>query len=97
MSPPIPVPFVVGPHVAVRVRGGLTIAGVIMDFGKTIRLHRLSAPVTGRFLVVPLAHGITVGPVPGLEDLAARIGEADRGGASAVVVHKGEVGRYVDA
>jgi predicted phospho-2-dehydro-3-deoxyheptonate aldolase len=42
-------------------------------------------------------HGITVGPVPGLEDLAARIGEADRGGATSVVVHKGEVGRYVDA
>jgi len=97
MTPPIPVPFVAGPHAAVTVRGGLTIVGVIGDFGKTIRLHRLSEPATGRFLVVPMDHGITVGPVPGLEDLAARIGEADRGGASAVVVHKGEVGRFVDA
>jgi predicted phospho-2-dehydro-3-deoxyheptonate aldolase len=42
-------------------------------------------------------HGITVGPVPGLEDLAARISEADRGGATAVVVHKGEVQTFVEA
>jgi predicted phospho-2-dehydro-3-deoxyheptonate aldolase len=42
-------------------------------------------------------HGITVGPVPGLEDMSARIAEADRGGATAVVVHKGQVGRYVEA
>jgi predicted phospho-2-dehydro-3-deoxyheptonate aldolase len=42
-------------------------------------------------------HGITVGPVPGLEDLSARVGEADKGGATAVVVHKGVVGRFVAA
>jgi predicted phospho-2-dehydro-3-deoxyheptonate aldolase len=42
-------------------------------------------------------HGITVGPVAGLEDLGARISEADRGGATAVVVHKGEVHRFVEA
>lgn len=86
-----------GPHAAVAVRGGLTIAGVTWDSGKTIRLRRLSEPATGRFLVVPMDHGITVGPVPGLEDLTARIGEADRGGATAVVVHKGEVPRFVEA
>jgi predicted phospho-2-dehydro-3-deoxyheptonate aldolase len=42
-------------------------------------------------------HGITVGPISGLEDLTARIAEADRGGASAVVVHKGEVPAFVGA
>ncbi|UCC93671.1 MAG: class I fructose-bisphosphate aldolase family protein [Thermoplasmata archaeon] len=97
MTPPIPVPFVAGPHAAVAVRGGETISRVIGDFGKTIRIRRISESATGRFLVVPMDHGVTVGPVAGLEDLAARIGEADRGGATSVVVHKGEVGRYVDA
>ena len=97
MTLPIPVPFVAGPHAAVAVRGGLTIARVIGDSGRTIRLRRLSEPTTGRFLVVPMDHGITVGPVPGLEDLAARIGEVDMGGATAVVVHKGEVANFVEA
>jgi fructose-bisphosphate aldolase/2-amino-3,7-dideoxy-D-threo-hept-6-ulosonate synthase len=42
-------------------------------------------------------HGITVGPIAGLEDISARISEVDRGGATAVVVHKGEVPRFVEA
>ena len=79
------------------VRGGVAISRVIGDSGRTIRLRRISEPATGRFLVVPMDHGITVGPVPGLEDLSTRISEADRGGATAVVLHKGEVARYVDA
>jgi predicted phospho-2-dehydro-3-deoxyheptonate aldolase len=81
----------------VAVRGGLTIEGVIGDSGKTVRLRRLSHGPTGRILVVPMDHGITVGPVRGLEDLATRIAEVDRGGATAVVVHKGEVPSYVEA
>ena len=79
------------------VRGGSTIAGALGDSGRTLRIRRLSEAATGRFLVVPMDHGITVGPIPGLEDLTARIGEADRGGATAVVVHKGEVRRFVEA
>jgi predicted phospho-2-dehydro-3-deoxyheptonate aldolase len=97
MTPPVPVPFVAGPHAAVAVRGGLTIARVIGDSGKTIRLRRLCHGASGRILVVPMDHGITVGPVPGLEDLSARISDADAGGATAVVVHKGEVPAFVDA
>lgn len=62
-----------------------------------MRLRRLIEPATGRFLIVPMDHGITVGPIKGLEDLAARIGEADRGGATAVVVHKGEVSSFIEA
>lgn len=68
-----------------------------MDSGRTIRLRRLRHEASGRFLVVPMDHGITVGPVPGLEDLGARIREADAGGATAVVVHKGKVPAYVEA
>ena len=86
-----------GTHAAEAVRGGLPIRRVIGDSGKTIRIRRLAESVTGGFLVVPMDHGITVGPIPGLDDLSARIGEADRGGATAVVVHKGEVPRYVEA
>jgi predicted phospho-2-dehydro-3-deoxyheptonate aldolase len=42
-------------------------------------------------------HGITVGPISGLEDITRRIAEVDRGGATAVVVQKGEVRSYVEA
>ena len=60
-------------------------------------MRRISDATTGRLLVVPMDHGITVGPIPGLEDLSGAISSADQGGATAVVVHKGEVARYVDA
>ncbi len=60
-------------------------------------MNRIADPTTGRILVVPMDHGVTVGPISGLEDLAGAISAADQGGATAVVVHKGEVGRYIDA
>lgn len=66
----------------------------ILDPGLTIRMHRLCHAPTGRLLVVPMDHGVTVGPSGGLDDLDERIAQADRGGATAVVLHKGEAARF---
>jgi len=57
--------------------------------GKTLRLRRILSPVDGRSVVVPLDHGVTMGPIPGIERLEATLEAVIRGGADALVLHKG--------
>lgn len=40
---------------------------------------------------MPMDHGLTVGPVPGLEDLADTIDKIVTGGANSILMHKGMV------
>ncbi|MEM2929968.1 MAG: 2-amino-3,7-dideoxy-D-threo-hept-6-ulosonate synthase [Thermoproteota archaeon] len=58
------------------------------DPGKRRRLRRIFRS-DGRTVVVPLDHGVSVGPVKGLEDMSRLVGELVKGGVDAVVVHKG--------
>ncbi len=58
------------------------------DPGKRRRLRRIFRS-DGRTVIVPLDHGVSVGPVKGLEDMGRLIGELVKGGVDAVVVHKG--------
>ena len=58
-----------------------------MNAGIQARLDRIST--NGRHLVVPLDHGVTLGPVKGLTDIEATIGGITRGGADAVLTQKG--------
>lgn len=44
---------------------------------------------TGRTIIVPLDHGVTLGPIPGLVDLGATIDLVADGGANAVIGHVG--------
>jgi predicted phospho-2-dehydro-3-deoxyheptonate aldolase len=46
---------------------------------------------TGRTVIVPLDHGITVGPIPGLEDMKETVAKVVNGGANAILMHKGMV------
>jgi len=46
----------------------------------------------GRTIIIPMDHGITVGPIAGLEDMAKAVDSVVKGGADAVLLHKGMVG-----
>ena len=46
----------------------------------------------GRTIIVPMDHGVTVGPIAGLEDMAKTVDSVVNGGANAVLMHKGIVG-----
>ena len=59
--------------------------------GKQIRLERIINRNSGRTVIVPMDHGITLGPVPGLEDMATTVDNIVNGGANAIVLHKGIV------
>ncbi|WP_372910069.1 2-amino-3,7-dideoxy-D-threo-hept-6-ulosonate synthase [Salinigranum sp.] len=58
-----------------------------MDAGITARLDRIST--RGKYLIVPMDHGITLGAIKGLKDIEATIDSITRGGADAVLTQKG--------
>ncbi len=62
-----------------------------MHLGKAIRLERIINRDTERTIVVPMDHGITVGPISGLEQTKDRVNEVAEGGGDAVLMHKGLV------
>lgn len=61
------------------------------SLGKERRLRRLLDPGTGRGVIVPLDHGVSVGPVRGVERVDETVASVVRGGAHSIVVHKGLV------
>ncbi len=57
--------------------------------GKAIRMERIVDRRTRRTVIVPMDHGITVGPIPGLIDLREAVDKVAEGGANAVLGHMG--------
>lgn len=58
-----------------------------MDTGVSARLERIGTE--GRYLIVPMDHGITMGAVKGLKDIEQTVDGVTRGGADAVLTQKG--------
>ena len=58
-----------------------------MTAGITARLQRIGTD--GRYVVVPMDHGITLGAVTGLKDIESTIDAVTRGGADSVLTQKG--------
>lgn len=56
--------------------------------GKEIRLKRLFKNHR-KLLLAPMDHGVTAGPIAGIEDIRRAVKAVAEGGASAVIVHKG--------
>ena len=57
--------------------------------GKKIRLERILDRNTRRTVIVPLDHGFTVGPIPGLAQIPPAANLIAEGGANAAVLHRG--------
>jgi predicted phospho-2-dehydro-3-deoxyheptonate aldolase len=60
-----------------------------MDLGKRIRRERIVDRNSGRTVIVPMDHGVTVGPIEGLVDMCAAVNAVTEGGANAVLGHMG--------
>ena len=60
--------------------------------GKTIRIERIINRDSGNTVIVPMDHGVSMGPIEGLKNLAETVNAVAEGGANAVVLHKGVVG-----
>ena len=57
--------------------------------GKEIRLDRIMKRDTGTTVIVPMDHGVSSGPIPGLIDLERSVDLVAKGGANAVIGHMG--------
>jgi class I fructose-bisphosphate aldolase len=54
-------------------------------------MERIMNRETGRMVIVPMDHGVTVGPIEGLIDMKNTVNAVASGGANAIVIHKGLV------
>lgn len=59
--------------------------------GKQIRMERIFNRNTRKTVIVPMDHGVTVGPIAGLIDMKKAVNAVALGGANAIVLHKGIV------
>ncbi|ODS42122.1 MAG: fructose-bisphosphate aldolase [Candidatus Altiarchaeales archaeon IMC4] len=59
--------------------------------GKNIRMERIFDRNSKNTVIVPMDHGISMGPIAGLEDMSKAINDIADGGANAVLLHKGIV------
>ncbi len=59
--------------------------------GKKIRLQRIINRATGKIIIIPLDHGVTIGPIHGLIDVSETVNSVAAGGANAILMHKGIV------
>jgi len=59
--------------------------------GKKIRIERIMNRKTGKTVIIPMDHGVTDGPIQGLEGISSTIEKVAEGGANAIVLHKGIV------
>lgn len=57
--------------------------------GKAIRLARLIKPADQKTVIVPIDHGITMGPIQGLRDYKGLVQQIITGGADGIILHKG--------
>ncbi len=61
------------------------------EIGKQIRLERIINRKSRKTIIVPMDHGVSVGPIKGLVDMPKAINSVADGGANAVLLHKGVV------
>ncbi len=59
--------------------------------GKKIRLERIINRESNRTVIVPMDHGVTVGPIDGLANMRETVSKVVAGGANAILMHKGIV------
>ncbi|MHA1792055.1 MAG: 2-amino-3,7-dideoxy-D-threo-hept-6-ulosonate synthase [Promethearchaeota archaeon] len=55
--------------------------------GKKVRMERIMNRDTRNMVIIPMDHGVTVGPIAGLEDLPEMVNKVAEGGADAVLGH----------
>lgn len=62
---------------------------MFVSIGKAIRLERIVNRNTGKCVIVPMDHGVSVGPIKGLIDMSKTVDMVAEGGANAVIGHIG--------
>lgn len=61
----------------------------MLNIGKSVRMERIMNRNTGKTVIVPMDHGVSVGPIQGLIDMSKTVNMVADGGANAVIGHIG--------
>lgn len=61
----------------------------MINIGKSIRMERITNRETGKTVIIPMDHGVSVGPIDGLIDMSKTVNMIAEGGANAVLGHIG--------
>lgn len=72
-------------------------ASPVMSPGRTLRWSRFVDPTSRRSLIVPIDHGLTIGPVPGLKNVREVAQWIGHPAINGVIAHKGMVARLAQA
>ena len=59
--------------------------------GKSIRMERVMNRNTRKAVIIPLTHGVGMGPIEGIRDIKNSVDTMALAGANAVIMHKGSV------
>ncbi|HEX7628073.1 MAG TPA: 2-amino-3,7-dideoxy-D-threo-hept-6-ulosonate synthase [Candidatus Methanoperedens sp.] len=59
------------------------------EIGKKIRLERIMDRESRNMVIIPMDHGISMGPITGIVNLAEMVNKVADGGANAVLLQKG--------
>lgn len=59
--------------------------------GKKIRMERIINRNVGKTIIIPMDHGVTLGPIPGLKNMKTTINNIVEAGVNAILLHKGMV------
>jgi len=62
-----------------------------LNIGKSIRIERLFDRKSKKTIIIPFDHGLTMGTIKGLENIADMVDKVALGGANAVLMHSGMV------
>ncbi len=62
---------------------------MFISIGKAVRMERIINRNTGKTVIVPMDHGVSVGPIKGLIDMSKTVDSVAEGGANAVIGHIG--------
>ncbi len=54
-----------------------------------LRLRRLFNPKNGKTIIIPLDHGVTSGPIDGINNICSTVNMLSKSEANAVILHKG--------
>ena len=63
-----------------------------MNIGKNIRIERIIDRKSKRTIIIPMDHGLTMGTILGLDNIADMVDKVALGGANAILMHSGMVG-----
>lgn len=65
---------------------------IMSEIGKRVRIERILDRKSQNTVIVPMDHGLSMGPIDGIVKMTDTINAVAEGGANAVVIHKGIVG-----